>query len=144
MPRSTIGHLPRGLGESEPDSKGEWHLSKCLAQGSRIQHDKGKLWLPLMRASWSFTPSRLEDEQRKDQEGQVAGLKPQEGAEAGLTRRQASAPTYEAAPHVLGQHHAIRAGTGELGRVGVDLRGRETQVLAAAIGEGSSLTPVHP
>lgn len=54
------------------------------------------------------------------------------------------ASTYEAAPHVLGQQHAIRAGTGELGRVGVDLRGWETQVLAATIAEGGPLTPVHP
>lgn len=58
--------------------------------------------------------------------------------------RQAGVPTCEAAPHVLGQQHAIRAGTGELGRVGVDLRGRETQVLAATVAKGGPLTPVHP
>lgn len=53
-------------------------------------------------------------------------------------------PTWETAPHVLGQQHAIRTGTGELGRAGIDLWGRETQVLAAAIAEGGPVTPVHP
>lgn len=63
---------------------------------------------------------------------------------AAETPRQAGAPTCEAAPHVLGQQHAVRAGTGELGRVGVDLRGRQTQVLAATVAKGGPLTPVHP
>lgn len=57
---------------------------------------------------------------------------------------QAGIPTCEAVPLVLGQQHAVGAGTGELGRVGIDLRRWETQVLAAAIGEGGPLTPVHP
>jgi hypothetical protein len=55
------------------------------------------------------------------------------------------APTCEAAPHVLGQQHAIRAGAGEFGRVGTDLWGGQAQVLATTIGEeGCCLTPVHP
>lgn len=53
------------------------------------------------------------------------------------------APTWQAASHVVGQTHAIRAGTGELGGVGVDLWGRQAQILAATVGEGRSLTPVH-
>lgn len=53
-------------------------------------------------------------------------------------------PTCEAAPHVLGQQHAVRAGAGEFGGVGVDLWGWQAQVLAATVGEGRSLTPVHP
>lgn len=87
--------------------------------------------------------SHLTDEQRQDREGQVAGLS-HKGGRSRMHARAGWCPTCEAVPHVLGQQHAIRAGTGELGRVGIDLRGRETQVLAATIAEGGPLTPVHP
>lgn len=53
------------------------------------------------------------------------------------------APTWQAASHVISQKHAIRTGTGELGGAGVDLWSRQAQVLAATVGEGRSLTPVH-
>ena len=78
------------------------------------------------------------DEQSEGQEGLAAGPTHKGG------RRQTGAPTCKAASHVLGQQRAVRAGTGEPGRVGVDLRGWQTQVLAATVAEGSPLTPVHP
>ena len=76
----------------------------------------------------------MTDEQREAQEGAVGGHR---------TQKRGVCRTCEAASHVPGQQHAVRAGAGKLGRVGVDLRGREAQILAAAVAQGGPLTPVH-
>lgn len=77
------------------------------------------------------------------------GLFSKRGREGGSGKkspenRQLELPlrTFHAAPAVWGQGQPIGTGTGVLGRVQGDLRGRETQVLAASIGDATLLTLV--
>lgn len=50
--------------------------------------------------------------------------------------------TFEAFFHVRTQPHVVRTGTGVLGRMGRDLRCRETQILTASIGLGAELAGI--
>lgn len=63
----------------------------------------------LTSVSWGLTLP-FEDEQREAQEAPATRV-----AEAGLVLGRLARPTYETAPPVLGQQHAVRAGAGELG-----------------------------
>jgi len=51
--------------------------------------------------------------------------------------------TFVAFFHVRTQRHAVRTGTRVLGRVGRDLRRRETQILAASVWLGAELTGIR-